>query len=124
MADLVEYRQDNPGIAYERTDWRLGPVGWVFLAIVAFLATATLVMIWAYPKSLDDTDRRLAVEPPLPRLQTDGAADYARFRADEERKLNTYYWIDKANGIVHIPIEEAMRKLATEGVAGFPQGQR
>jgi len=46
------------------------------------------------------------------------------FRADEEKLLNTYYWIDKQKGIVHIPIAEAMKKLASKGAPGFPERQQ
>ena len=54
-------------------------------------------------------------------LQIAPAQDLARFRAQEEKRLDTYYWVDKSKGIVHIPIAEAMKKLATEGIAGFPK---
>jgi hypothetical protein len=38
--------------------------------------------------------------------------------------LNTYYWIDRDKGIVHIPIAEAMKRVATKGIDGFPQAGR
>ena len=65
----------------------------------------------------------MTVEPPQPRLQTDPSEDLAQFLADEDKRLNTYYWIDKKKGIVHIPIEQAMQELAEEGIDGFPRGK-
>jgi hypothetical protein len=108
---------------FERTDWPLAPVGLVFLGSLALLVISCLVLIAAYPTSLPDVSRDLRISPPGPRLQTDPQRDLARFHADEARRLNTYYWIDRQKGIVHIPIEQAMHKLATTGVQGFPRGQ-
>lgn len=122
MADAVKYIRDNPKTAYEPVDWRLAWVGLVFVGIFSFLVIAPFVLMWAFPKTLSDTDRQLRVEPAAPRLQVDPAADLTRFRAEEERRLNTYYWIDKQKGIVHIPIATAMQKLAKEGIPGFPKG--
>jgi hypothetical protein len=41
----------------------------------------------------------------------------SRFRASERRHLSSYGWVDRERGIVHIPIEEAMRRIAGEGGA-------
>ncbi len=46
--------------------------------------------------------------PPSPRLQVHPAEDLKVYRAEEDTKLNTYGWVDKSAGIVHIPIERAM----------------
>ena len=120
MADLVEYKEDNPKTAAEQSDWRLAPVAWIFITILLVLVISPLVLIAAFPRSASDTDRQLVVEPAPPRLQVSPSQDLARFRAAEDRRLNTYYWIDKKKGIVHIPIEAAMKKLAKSGIPGFP----
>lgn len=36
------------------------------------------------------------------------ANDIAAFRAEKQRILSTYGWVDRAHGIAHIPIERAM----------------
>jgi hypothetical protein len=66
----------------------------------------------------------LRISPPGPRLETNPEAELQRFRAEEEKRLNTYGWIDKQKGIVHIPIEEAMKNLARTGAPGFPERQQ
>jgi hypothetical protein len=38
--------------------------------------------------------------------------------------LNTYYWVDRDKGVVHIPIAEAMKRLVAKGIDGFPQAGR
>jgi hypothetical protein len=56
-------------------------------------------------------------------LQTDAEGDLARFRTEENQRLNSYYWIDKQKGTVHVPTEQAMRKLVQTGIPGFPKAQ-
>jgi len=58
--------------------------------------------------------------PPAPRLQALPAQDLAAARAEEERVLTTYGWVDERAGTVHIPIEEAMRLLAQRGETPLP----
>ena len=122
MADL-ERVEDNPDTAYEQSDWHIGATGLAYLGIFVFLVIAAFVMIAAFPRTVSDVSRRLTVEPAQPRLQTNPSEDLAQFRVDEDKQLNSYYWVDKQKGIVHIPIEEAMKRVAAEGIDGFPRGQ-
>lgn len=121
MADADLRVESNPDTAYEASDWRLGIVGVVLIGIFVFLVMGPLVLWAAFPGATSGISRRLLVNPPTPRLQLDPAADLARFRADEEKRLNTYYWIDKTKGIVHIPITQAMKEVAQKGLPGFPK---
>jgi hypothetical protein len=121
MAELEERVEDNPDTAFEPSDWPLRTVGIILAGIVAFLVIAAFVLIAAFPRSVSDVSRALTVEPPQPRLQTDPAADLARFRAKEARELDSYYWIDKQKGIVHIPIAQAIKEIAAKGIPGFPK---
>ncbi len=116
-------QRENPTTDFEPTDWPLRPVALIYLAIPALLVISCFVLILTYPNALPDVDRTLRIAPPGPRLQTDAAGDLQKFRTDEERRLNTYYWIDREKGTVHIPIDEAMKKLAATGAPGFPKGQ-
>jgi hypothetical protein len=117
------YQLENPNTAFEPSDWPLGPVALIYFAILVLLVISCLVVIAAFPAALPDVDRRLSIAPPGPRLQTDPEADMRHFRAEEEKWLNTYHWIDRQKGIVHIPIEETMKKLARTGAPGFPERQ-
>jgi hypothetical protein len=112
---------ENPNTAFEPSDWSLGPVALVYVAILLLLVISCLVLIVAFPDALPDVDRTLRISPPGPRLETNPQAELQRFRAEEERRLNTYGWIDKQKGIVRIPINEAMKKLARTGAPGFPE---
>lgn len=114
----------NPGVAFERSDWALRPVALVYVGTVVLLVVSSLVLTVAYPNSLRDVGRAVRIAPPGPRLQTDAEGDLRRFRAEEDKRLNSYYWINKSTGLVHIPIEQAMRKLATTGIPSFSKGQQ
>ena len=121
MAELEERVENNPNTAFEASDWPLSLVGVVLIGILVFLTVAVFVLMGAFSHSVRDVGRSKRIEPPGPRLQTDPAEDLARFRAREEQRLDTYYWIDKKKGIVHIPIAQAMKELAAKGIPGFPK---
>jgi hypothetical protein len=52
--------------------------------------------------------------PPAPRLQVDEAADLKELRDRETSLLTSYQWLDKANGVVRIPIDRAIDLEADE----------
>lgn len=123
-AGAAEHQQDESRPAFERSDWPLWPVAAVYVGAVALLVISCFVLIAAYPTALHDVPRTLRIAPPGPRLQTDSRGDLRRFRAEEEKRLNTYYWINEQKGVVHIPIEQAIKKLVAAGIPGFPKGQQ
>jgi hypothetical protein len=118
------YQIENPNTAFEPSDWPLWPVALLYIAILTMLVISCFVLIPAFPTALPDVDRTLRIAPPGPRLQTDPEAEMRHVRAEEEKWLNTYHWIDKRKGIVHIPVAEAMKKLARTGAPGFPERQQ
>jgi hypothetical protein len=122
MAELSEHIETNPDTAFEKTDWPLGAVGLTLLGTLIFLVIASLVLMAAFPRAVSDVSRTLTVEPPAPRLQTDPQEDLAKFQVAEKKQLDSYYWIDKEKGVVHIPIKDAMKKIAEQGIDGFPPG--
>jgi hypothetical protein len=123
MADADAKQSTRAKTAFEPTDWNLAPIAAIYVGILVLLVVSCLAMIIAYPASLPDVSRTLRINPPGPRLQTNDEADLRRFRKEEDRKLNSYYWADKQKGVVHIPIGEAMQKLSRSGIDGFPRAQ-
>ena len=121
MAETRPVIHTNPNTAYEAEDWPLRPIGLIYIGVLALLVISPLVLMWAYPQSLSDVSRKMTVVPPAPRLEIDPAKQLAAFRAQEASDLSSYHWIDKQKGIVHIPIEQAMQKLAKQGIPGFPR---
>jgi hypothetical protein len=57
---------------------------------------------------------------PSPRLQPSPRADMQEFYAQEMARLNSAGWVDRRAQTVRIPIEQAMRAVAAEGIAGWP----
>ena len=56
-------------------------------------------------------------QPPAePRLQVSPAQDLRETRAAEEALLHRYGWVDRAAGVVHIPIQQAMELLLQRGL--------
>jgi hypothetical protein len=89
--------------------------------VLATLLLCTFGVMWLYPTSVQD--RRLTSPLPVyptPRLQSDPAADLQRFTAQELSRLNSVGWVDKSHGVVHIPIDEAMRRVAAQGIPDWP----
>lgn len=58
--------------------------------------------------------------PPEPRLQTTPPLDLRALRAHEDEVLGHYGWLDRTNGVVRIPIEEAKRTLLERGLPVRP----
>lgn len=110
-----------PPAAHEAAD--VGPrfIRGAFGLLLVSLAVAILAVYWLLP--LPDTDRTL--HPPLPlypepRLQPSPREEMQRFLAEEQKQLTAYGWVDKEHGIVHIPIDVAMNKVAHGGIPGWP----
>jgi hypothetical protein len=118
-----------PGeVRYETHDIKPGKV----LRALAGLVVTTIVVVAAlYPAFLYFRSRAARTDPPPPplgqhqpgrqapepRLQQTPVQDLAAIRAEDERLLATYGWVDEEAGTVHIPIQEAMRLLAARGLA-------
>lgn len=55
--------------------------------------------------------------PDAPRLQAAPQDERAAYFDEKNRLLNTYGWVDRRNGVAHIPIEAAMDILASRPAA-------
>jgi len=120
----------HPDIDFERTDIRGTPVLRFVIAlaitmvVVGFLLLAFYRAMASYlaarqppPPILQFEEER---KPPLPRLQPDPPADLAKVRAEEKERLGSYGWIDKDAGVVHIPVDQAMKIALERGLAVGP----
>jgi len=92
-----------------------------FTGLLAALILSGLLVLWLYPATTPD--RRLTgrlPSAPAPQLQSDPARQMQDFLAQERARLNSTGWIDRQQGIAHIPIEDAMRRVAQDGIADWP----
>jgi hypothetical protein len=110
-----------PSARHEHTDIEKRFVWAAAALMLGLLVASALLARWLYPQSLTDA----TLTPPLPvypvpRLQSDPAADMRAFHAKELHELDSTGWVDRAHGVVHIPVEDAMRIVAREGIPGWP----
>ena len=137
----------NPEVSFERRD--LGARNILLFFVILFLAGATIhLVIWGMYEGFVKVNQEHAAAPmpmapkpsappatllqntpppdlnrwPEPRLQTDDESDMARFLWQESQLLNAKPWQDQ-NGVVHIPIDEAMRLVAQKGLPARPASQ-
>jgi hypothetical protein len=113
----------NPDTRAEHSDMSVTVVALVGLAVLLWVILAPLLLSQIYRRADADADRNLTINPPSPVLQLDPQSDLQKFRAQEEARLNSYGWVDRAKGIVHIPIDEAMKEVAARGIPDFPKAQ-
>ncbi|HEY3917252.1 MAG TPA: hypothetical protein VGL83_05645 [Stellaceae bacterium] len=114
-------RTANPDIAVEHTDMNVRVIAIIAVGVLLYICLAPFILTRIYHPALSDIGRQLAIHPPGPELQLNPAADLLKFRAKADAQLDSYGWVDRAKGIAHIPIDQAMRDVAAGGIPGFPK---
>jgi hypothetical protein len=118
---MVEAERRIPVARHEKTDVGEGFIWGAVGVVLGVLILCACLVLWLYPESR--LDRTLNLPLPLypaPRLQQNPAADMQRFRDEEMLRLNGSGWVDKARGVAHIPVADAMRQIAHEGIPEWP----
>ena len=125
-------RIDAAGPGYEVSDARIGPLlRWG--GILALVTAASFgLMVFLVSVFTSAAERREHKPPPMmvtgiqvppePRLQWRPNDELTRLRTEEETVLNGYAWVDKASGVVRIPIQRAIDLLAERGPSGREAG--
>jgi hypothetical protein len=117
---------------YEQSDVRAKWIG----GVVAFLVIGAVAIHFALrlqlgflakrPVTRDAWSTAARVAPAIPtnapKLQISAPADLAVFRSREDTELNTYGWINKTQGIVRIPIQEAMNLIVEKNLLPVRKG--
>lgn len=88
----------------------------VYLAIWLLFVYFGRVADRAYPREYPMARVGAPAQPPAPRLQTEPREELKQLRAEEDRILNSYGWVDANSGVAHIPIEQAMRMTLDQGL--------
>ena len=107
-----------PPARHERRDVEFHHLLIGFAGTLAVVLACTLLVIAIYPSAV--VDRWLPQPPaayPEPRLQSSPQADLQRFLAAERARLDSA-------GSDHIPIEEAMQRIAHHGIPDWPTPAR
>lgn len=113
----------KPEIGYEYRDISVKGLVvstlWFFIGttITAAITYVGLVMMVDLPLR-SSTPPATIPQYPHPLVQGSMATkvDIARVRREEHHLMTSYGWVDEKKGIARIPIEEAMKKVAEQGV--------
>jgi len=101
-------------------------VSGVALAVVCLVSA---LLMWWLLKGFEHYDEKRDVRlspvelahpqppPPAPLLQSDPVTDMTEMREREERELNQAAWIDRQQGTVRLPVDDAIDIVAARGVA-------
>jgi len=110
--------EHNPPAAagHELTDAPLRPIvlmgGAVALIVAVVLALCVGVFDFFSDRPVLAPPNPMAAEapafPPAPRIEVAPSIEYQQLRAQEDRILSTYGWIDRKAGTTRIPIDQAI----------------
>ena len=131
----LEYGPTPPGAKYEHTDIDVN-VGYKFalwLSVAMLISVAIVYGSFVFFESQAQEANRTAQkyplaatlpakQPPTPNLQTQPFKDVYQLRAEENKKLSEYGWVDKDGGVTHIPIDRAMEVMLQRGFAARSEG--
>jgi hypothetical protein len=122
-----QYVSTPEGAGYEHTDanvWQIVKFG-IWLTVTAIVVHIGLGLMYQMliKQSSETQEQRYPLAsrteprlPPAPRLQQFPRTEYYEFRLDEQQKLESYGWVNKDAGVVHIPIDQAMRLTLERGM--------
>jgi hypothetical protein len=125
--DMVDKPQGVPANSpgYETRDANVGGV-YNFLVILSVILVCTALVCWGLFRffSASDASDRAATSPfadtrqvPMGvQLQVNPREEWLKYRGEQERALESFAWENKANGIVRVPIEQAMDILMKKGL--------
>lgn len=76
---------------------------WLALGAVVVVGSVVWILLAVAPPG--DT---VVTPPDRPTLQVSPRADLAELQARVHQRLTSYGWVDREQGLIHIPIERAM----------------
>ncbi|HXB73513.1 MAG TPA: hypothetical protein VNY05_35070 [Candidatus Acidoferrales bacterium] len=106
--------------------WAIGKFAFALIAIIA-ISLGLLVGLFKYFQTRDQANATaVRVDPvklfPEPRLERAPIPELKTVRAEEDRMLNSYGWVDPQKNLVRVPIDVAIDLLAKKGLPSRPQG--
>lgn len=124
---MAERPHDNETYRHrhEGRDVQIKPLVMLGIGLIVVTVGVLVLMDWTFdvlsarraqqdvpPSPLAET----SLPFPEPRLQIAPAQELRNLRAAEDAVLSSYDWVDRANGIVRIPIERAIDLLVERGL--------
>lgn len=119
----------TPGGGYEPRDLSPQTIALFGILVAATVVLCILVAYWLFWYSANEAARTGRQPSPLltqeapqgPRLQVHAPKDLRTFLAGEDALLQSYGWVNRQSGIVHIPIDRAMHLLVERGLPVAPK---
>ncbi len=115
--------QTTAGAGYEPSDLKPRTIAIFGLSLALVVAACLIVAAWMFGFFAARRAEEDVLPSPLARvevpagpvLQVYAPGDLARLRAEEDKILSTYGWVDRGAGIVRIPVDQAMQLLVERG---------
>jgi hypothetical protein len=117
---------DNPDVQHETSDVNIRAIlgfglGLIVAGIFIHFGVWLLFMFFASREARVPREFPLAAGQenrlaPEPRLQTNPRQDLRNMRKEEDDILGSYGWVDRNDGVVRIPIGEAMKLVVERGL--------
>jgi len=99
---------NNREAGHESSDITIAPILRAGLVLGLILA-AVLFLLWPWRSQREVGAPKPGVSPAL---LSQPIANYAAYRAEKDRRLHSYGWVDRQAGIVHIPLQRAIEILS------------
>jgi len=112
----------------ETRDVNIRVIALFALSFAVVLAGSLALVAWVFnilhvtPAGQGLRGAPIAVTPPYPpgpRLQTSPGRDLQELLRAEDAQLQSYGWVDRALGIVRMPIDRAMERVVERGLPSW-----
>lgn len=125
---MVENKHDGRFGEHFDDELHMGGVVWVTVGIAVVTVIGFIAAWWVYQWRIETEEaatpppppvvRRLTEprRPPGPLLQASPEAELRAMRHELDERLHGYGWSDESQGLVHIPIDEAIDQVLAEGL--------
>lgn len=119
MSDFDPQSQES-GSGHEERDVRAGLLtlvtGGVLLGIGLVLLAASVLLKLSRPAPFGSLSGEPVTQFPGAGVRPAPAEDLKEYLERQHEELTTYGWVDRSQGIVRIPVEQAMDKIVLEGL--------
>ncbi len=112
MSDARVTRTEQEGVAAR-------PVVYVAVGFLIFVGICLAGIFFFYSDVIGERKQLKAQAFPPPQLQRTPLLDIETLQRRQRQQLTGYASVDRAHGIVRLPVERAMEILASKGPAAF-----
>jgi hypothetical protein len=119
-----EPRPADVASGHELSDASIPGLVVFLIGLTVSLVVVVFAIAWLFDIFVDRSARRdppasplaelRSSQPPSPRLQQAPALDMRVVRGEQVQRLTKARWIDKPGGVVQMPIDQAMKRIAEE----------